>query len=78
MHHHCGTPLFSVCRPTLRSQSKKNYDVYHSPGKTREKGIQHRSGKKGLHHKASDPEKEKKEGFHGGGAYFLFLVSGIP
>ena len=23
--------------------------------------------KKGIHHRASDPEKEKKEGFHGGG-----------
>ena len=31
----------------------------------------HRSGKKGIHHRASDPEKEKKEGLHGGGVYFF-------
>ena len=31
--------------------------------------MHHRSGKKGIHHEASDPEKEKKEGFHGGGVY---------
>ena len=59
-----GTPLFSVCRPTPRSQSKKSYGVYHFPGKTRGKGIHHRSGKKGIHHRASDPEKEKKVGLH--------------
>ena len=71
IHHHRGTPLFSVCRPTPRSQSKKSYGVYHFPGKTREKGIHHRSGKKGIHHRASDPEKEKKGGLHGGGVYFF-------
>ena len=60
IHHHRGTPLFSVCRPTPRSQSKKSYGVYHFPVKTREKGIHHRSGKKGIHHRASDPEKEKR------------------
>ena len=27
------------------------------------KGIHHRSGKKGIHHEASDPEKKKKGGF---------------
>ena len=70
IHHHRGTPLFSVCRPNPRSQSKNSYGVYHFPGKTRERGIHHRSGKKGIHHEASDPEKEKKEGFHGGGVYF--------
>ena len=71
IHHHRGTPLFSVCRPTPSSQSKRSYGVYHFPGKTREKGIHHRSGKKGIHHRAPDPEKEKKEGFHGGGVYFF-------
>ena len=61
IHHQRGTPLFSVCRPTPRSQSKKNYGVlYHFPGKTREKGLHHGSGKKGIHHRASDPEKEKR------------------
>ena len=60
IHHHRGTPPFSVCRPTPRSQSKKSYGVYHFPGKTREKGIHHRSGKKGIHHRTSDPEKEKR------------------
>ena len=69
--NHRGTPLFSVCRPTPRSRSRKRYGVYHFPGKTREKGIHHRSGKKGIQHRASDPEKEKKEGLHGGGVYFF-------
>ena len=44
IHHHRGTPPFSVCRPTPRSQNKKSYGLYHFPGKTREKGIHHRSG----------------------------------
>ena len=39
IHHHRGSPLCSVCRPTPRSQSKKSYGVYHLRGKTREKGI---------------------------------------
>ena len=52
IHHHRGTPLFSVCRPTPRLQSKKSYGVYHFPGKTRDKGIHHRPRKKGIHHKA--------------------------
>ena len=65
-------PLFSrsVARPRGH-RTKKGYGVYNFPGKTREKGMRHRSGKKGIHHRASDPEKEKKEGFHGGGVYFL-------
>ena len=71
IHHRCGTPLFSVCRPTPMSQSKKSYGVYHFPGKTREKGVHHRSGKKGIRHRASDPAKEKKECLHGGGVYFF-------
>ena len=29
------------------------------------------SGKRGKHHRASDPEKEKKGGLHGGGVYFF-------
>ena len=33
IHHHRGTPPFSVCRPTPRSQSKRSYGVYHLPGK---------------------------------------------
>ena len=53
------------------TEQKKSYGVFHFPGKTREMGIHHRSGKKGLRHRASDPEKEKKEGLHGGGVYFL-------
>ena len=59
IHHHRGTPLFSVWRPTPSSQSKRNYGVYHFPGKTRDKAIYHRSGKKGIHHRSSDPEKKK-------------------
>ena len=61
IHHHRGTPLFSVCRPTPRSQSKKKTMVYTIfLGKQGKKGIHHRSGKKGIHHRASDPEKEKR------------------
>ena len=78
IHHHRGTPLFSVCRPTPRSQSKNSYGVYHFSGKTREKGLHHRSGKKGIHHRASDPEKEKEEGLHGGGVYFFLLCVEWP
>ena len=37
IHHHRGTPLFSVCRLTPRSQSKKSYGAYHFPGKTRKR-----------------------------------------
>ena len=57
------------------SQSKKELGVYHFPGKTREKGIHHRSGKKGIHHIASDLEKEKKKGLHGGGVWHCMLSS---
>ena len=39
--------------------------------------MHHRSGKKGIHHRASDPEKEKKEGFHGGGVYFFLPCKGL-
>ena len=39
--------------------------------------IHHRSGKKGIHHRASDAEKEKKEGFHGGGVYFFLPCYGL-
>ena len=60
IHHHRGTPAFSVCRPPRGHRAKKNYGVCHFPGKTREKGIHHRSGKKGIHHEASDPKKEKR------------------
>ena len=42
IHHHGGTPLFSVCHPTPRSQSQKSYGVYHFPGKTRGNVVQHR------------------------------------
>ena len=77
VHHHRETPLFSVCRPTPRSQSKKSYGEHHFPWKTREKGIHHRSRKKGIHHRASDPEKDKKEGFHGGGVYFFLPCRGL-
>ena len=33
MHHHRGTPPFSVRRPTPRSQSKQSYGIYHFLGK---------------------------------------------
>ena len=63
-------PSFLGLSPDPGVTEQKSYGVYFFPGKTREKGIHHRSGKKGIHHEASDPEK-KKEGFHGGGVYFL-------
>ena len=71
IHHHRGTSLFSVCRPTPRSQSKKSYGVYHFLGKTRERVYTIGPERRAYYHKASDPEKEKKEGLHGGGVYFF-------
>ena len=76
IRHHRGTPLFSVCRPTPRSQSEKSYGVYLFRWKTREKGIHHKSEKKCIHHRTSDPEKEKKEGLHGGGVHVSSLSHG--
>ena len=67
-----GTPPLSVCLPALRSQSRKSYGVYHILGKGREKGMQHRSGKKGIHHRGLRSRKRKKGGFRGGGVYFFF------
>ena len=61
IHHHRGTPHFSICRPSPKSQSKNGYGVYHLLGKTREKGIHERSGKKGIHHRASDSEKKRRD-----------------
>ena len=43
IHHHCGTPPLSACRPTPMSQSKKSHGVHHFLGKTREKGIHYAS-----------------------------------
>ena len=71
IHHHRGTPPFSVCRPTPRSQRQKNYGVYRFPGKTREKGVYHRSGKQGIHRRGLRPRKGKKEGLHGGDVFFF-------
>ena len=67
IHHHRGTPLFSVCRPTPRSQSKKNYGVYHS-WENKGKGYTPQVRKKGIHLR---PGKRKKDGFHGGGVFFF-------
>ena len=73
IHHHRGTPPFSVFVARPRGHRAKKAMVYTNfLGKTREKGVHHRPGKKGIHHRASDPEKEKKEGLHGGGVH-LFL-----
>ena len=58
-----GTPPLSVCLPALRSQSRKSYGVDHILGKAREKGIQHRSGKKGIHHGGLRSRKRKEGGF---------------
>ena len=60
IYHHRGTPPFSVCRPTPRSQNKIIYGVCHFPGKTREKGIHSWSGKKDIHHRGLRLEKEKR------------------
>ena len=70
-------PLFSrsVARPQGgRAKKTMVYTLFW--GKTREKGIHNRSGKKGIHHRASDPEKEKKGGLHGGGVYFFLPWGG--
>ena len=64
-------PFFSrsVARPRGH-RAKNSYGVFPCfPVKKGEQGIHHRSGKKGIQHEASDPEK--KENFHGGGVYFL-------
>ena len=72
-------PSFLGLSPDPEVTEQKSYGVYHFPGKTREKGIRHRSGKKGIHHRASDPVKEKKEGLHGGGVYFFLpCFGGFP
>ena len=47
-------PPLSVCCPTPRSQSNKGYGEYHVLGKTRQKGIHHRSGK-GIYHRGLRP-----------------------
>ena len=73
MHHHRGTPPFSVCRPTLRSQSKNKLWCIPFSWENKEKGIHHRFGKKGIHHRASDPEKEKKGGFSTVVVYTFFF-----
>ena len=74
MHHHRGTPRFSVCHPDPEVTEQKKLWCIPFSWETREQGIHHRSGKKGIHHRASDPEKEKKEGFHGGGGVYFFLA----
>ena len=63
IHHHRGTPPLLDCRLTPRSQrNKKSYGVYRFLGKTREKGIHHGSGKKGIHHRGPQtPKKKEKE-----------------
>ena len=63
IHHHCGTPLFSVCRLTPRSSQsrKKSHGVYHFPRKTRHKGIHHRSRKKGILYTVEPQTRKKKK-----------------
>ena len=53
-------PLFSrsVARP--RGHRAKKAMVYTNFLGNKGKGIHHRSGKRGIHHRASDPEKEKR------------------
>ena len=74
IYHHRGTPLFSVCRPTPRSQRKTKkatvYPIF--------------LGKQGKRVYTIGPErrvytiepqtrkKNKKGGLHGGGVYFFF------
>ena len=69
IHHHRGTPLFSVCRPTPRSQSKKSYGVYPFPWKTREYTIG--PERRVYTIEPQTRKKKKKEGLHGGGVYFF-------
>ena len=53
-------PLFprSVARPPEVTEQKKSYGVYDFPGRTREKGIHHRSGKRVY---AIEPQTRKKK-----------------
>ena len=62
----------SVARP--RGHRAKKAMVYTAfLGKTREKGIHTISPERKVYTvDASDPEKEKKGGFHSGGVYFFF------
>ena len=50
------TPICGFLSPDPEVKAKRNYGVYHFfLGKTREKGIHHRSGKKGIHHSGLRP-----------------------
>ena len=76
---HPGFPWFSslfvvsaVCRPTPRSQSKKNHGVYHFPGKTRERVYNIGPERRVCTIEASDPEIEKKGGFYTVGGVCMF------
>ena len=72
IHHHRGTPPFPVCRPTPRSQSKKEAVVYTLLlGKQGKRVYTIGPERRVYTIEASDPEKEKKEGFHSGGVYFF-------
>ena len=58
--------------PTLTSQSKKSYGVYLIFLGKQGKRVYTRGPERRVYTiEASDPEKEKKEGFHGGGVYFF-------
>ena len=57
--HHRGTPPFSVCRPTPRSQSKKSYGVYHFLGKQGERVDTIGPERRVCTIEASDPKKRR-------------------
>ena len=57
--YHRRTPPFPVCRPTPEVTEQKSYGENQLPGKTREKGIQHRSGRRENTIEASDPKKRR-------------------
>ena len=73
IHHHRGTPLFSVCRPTPRSQSKKSYGVYLFPWENKGKGVYTIGPVRRVYTIEPQTRKKKKRGgLHGGGVYFFF------
>ena len=65
IHHHRGTPPLSVCRLISRSQSRNLWRIPFL-GKPRERGDIIGPERRVYSIEASEPEKGRKEGFHGG------------
>ena len=73
-HHHRGTFFLGLSPdPEVTEQKKLRCTQFSWAGK---RVFTIGPTKKGTHHRASDPEKEKKEGFHGGGVHFFLPWNG--